>query len=505
MKMLCREKNIKSLPTIQVYLQKNCLRFCADYINLKDWLPLLNSIMKDRSLSEIYVYSQCRNKKSREKMDTEEKLMKLWRCTRKDRQQPVLYTNCLLQCFVHSIADCLKNSLMITNLTLDGIPLASKYLRILADGLVNNRNLRNLSLARCRIGDMGCYMLLESLQCNSNLHVLNLSSCCLTNRSATCLSVFFKKRKADLLQNVWKESTLSRDAHTTKKEGLQILILDKNYRFSDIGLKKLIRILKNDFCLKTLCLRCCGITQRGGEIVLELLQTNSVLTQIDLRDNEVSADILQIIRKFLRKRKNKGKRIPKKTLLNRKHFLVQDIIPKDRSCQHASKKNRFLKTQTHTQIKMQKDSILQMQKTRHVCKLKKSDKKYTLHTAVNKSHIKWYKADELKNRLSLMIEHNQNLIRDLEMNTNFLLEERDRRLSAEKVYHKIQPRLRNLKNKIAMQNSIQSNMRYENQVYANLQNVFNDLKISTNEKILRVDDKSLSEEANENKIKSNLQ
>ena len=59
-------------------------------------------------------------------------------------------------------------------------------------------------------------MLLESLQCNSNLHVLNLSSCCLTNRSATCLSVFFKKRKADLLQNVWTESTLSRDAHTTK-------------------------------------------------------------------------------------------------------------------------------------------------------------------------------------------------------------------------------------------------------------------------------------------------
>ncbi|XP_018364313.1 PREDICTED: protein Cep78 homolog [Trachymyrmex cornetzi] len=404
-KVLCREKNIKPLLTIQMHLQKNCLRFCADYINLKDWLPLLNSIMEDRSLSEIYVYSQCRNKNIREKMDTEEKLIKLWRCARKDRRQPVLYTNCLLQCFVHSVADCLKNSLMITSLTLDGIPLALKYLRILADGLVNNRNLRNLSLARCRIGDMGCYMLLESLQCNSNLHVLNLSSCCLTNRSATCLSFFFKKRKADLLQNVWKELTLSRDARTTEEEGLQVLILDKNYRFSDIGLKQLICILKNDFWLKTLCLRCCGITQRGGEIVLEFLQTNSVLTQIDLRDNEVSADILQIIRKFLKKRKHKGERIPiKKRLLNHKHFLVQSMVPKDRSCQHA-KENKFLKTQTHTQIKMQKDSILQMQKIRHVYKLKRSDKKYRLHTAVNKSHIKWYKADELKNRLSLMIEH----------------------------------------------------------------------------------------------------
>jgi len=77
------------------------------------------------------------------------------RCTRKNRRQPVLYTNCLLRCFVHSIAVCLKNSLMIINLTLDGIPLAPKYLKILGDGLANNCNLRSLSLARCRIDDTG--------------------------------------------------------------------------------------------------------------------------------------------------------------------------------------------------------------------------------------------------------------------------------------------------------------------------------------------------------------
>jgi len=103
-----------------------------------------------------------------------------------------------------------------------------------------------------------------------------------------------------------------------------------------------------------------------------------------------------------------------------------------------------------------------------------------------------------------MIEHNQSLIRDLENNTNFLLKERDRRLSAEEAYHKMQPLLSNLRNKIAMQNSIHSNMRYENQVYANLQNVFNDLKISTNGKILRINSKCFSEEASENKIKSNV-
>lgn len=98
-----------------------------------------------------------------------------------------------------------------------------------------------------------------------------------------------------------------------------------------------------------------------------------------------------------------------------------------------------------------------------------------------------------------MISRNQNLIKTLENNTNFLLEERDRRLSVEEAYHKIQPRLRNLTNKIVIQNSIHSNMRYENQVYSNLRNVFNDFKISTNGKILRMDDKSLSEEAKENR------
>ncbi|XP_011880233.1 PREDICTED: protein Cep78 homolog [Vollenhovia emeryi] len=391
---------------------------------------------------------------------------------------------------------------MVTSLTLDGIPLSPKYLRILSDGLANNRNLRSLSLARCRIGDAGCNILLENLQCNSSLHVLNLSLCCLTNRSTTYLSSFFKKRKADLLQSVWKESTLSQDAHTIVEEGLRVLILDGNY-LSDIGLRQLTRMLRNDFWLKTLCLRCCGITQHGGEIVLELLQTNSVLTQIDLRDNEVSADILQIIRKFLKKRKSKGERISmKKRLLTHKQIFVQDMISKDKSSQRISKGNKFLKAQAHAQIKTQKDHSLQVQQTTQVRKMRrKGGRKCKSHNAT-KPRVNWTNADELRNRLSLMIEHNQTLMRNLENSTNFLLKERDHRLSAEEAYHKMQPRLRNLRNKIAMQNSIHSNMYYENQVYAKLQNIFRDLKISTNGKMLRMDDKNLSEEPAENKIKS---
>ncbi|XP_050457420.1 protein Cep78 homolog [Cataglyphis hispanica] len=407
------------------------------------------------------------------------------KCTRRDRQQPVFYTNFLLRWFVHSVAVCLENSLMITSLALDGIPLAANYLRILSDGLANNRNLRNLSLARCRIGDTGCYTLLENLQHNSNLHTLNLSSCCLTNRSATYLSLFLKKRKADLLQNAWKEIMLSREnVRTTMAEGLRVLILDKNYKFGDIGLRQLTRILKNDSWLKTLCLRHCGITQHGGAIILKFLQTNTVLIHIDLRDNEVSNDILQNIRKILKKRRSKREKISMKKRLSCEHASMQHLISRTAMFQCTSKENRFSENRNHSHSRIQRSCILQIytQKAR-----RKNYTKCKLQNIIKRNHVKWSNADKLKKRLSFMIESNRNLIRILENKSDLLIKEKNRRLSFEEAYHKIQPQLRNLKNKIAMQTSIYSNMCYEKQVYANLQNAFNELKISMQGKVIKME------------------
>lgn len=105
-----------------------------------------------------------------------------------------------------------------------------------------------------------------------------------------------------------------------------------------------------------------------------------------------------------------------------------------------------------------------------------------LRNAVREGHIKWTSVDELKKRLMLMIEDNQSLITTLENSSDFLMKERDRRVSAEEAYYKLQPRLRSLQNKIVMQNSIHSSMRYENQVYTNLQNVFDELRTTLKEK-----------------------
>lgn len=129
---------------------------------------------------------------------------------------------------------------------------------------------------------------------------------------------------------------------------------------------------------------------------------------------------------------------------------------------------------------------------------RKNDRACKLQNIIEKNHVKWTNADKLKKRLSFMIERNQNLITILENKTDFLMKEKDCRLRFEETYHKIQPKLRNLKNKIAMQNSIHSNMCYEKQVYTNLQNAFNKLKISMQEKILKKAERNPEEKASKN-------
>lgn len=315
------------------------------------------------------------------------------------------------------------------------------------------------------------------------------------------LSLFLRKRKADLLQNMRKKITLSREnICTTKTEGLRVLILDRNYKFSDNGLRQLTSMLKNDFWLQTLCLRHCNITQHGGKIMLELLQMNTVLTQIDLRNNEISNDILQNIRKILKRRRNKREKIlMKRRLLSCKHVSVQRLISKTAMSQCTLKDHRFSGNQNH-QLKMQHGCVLQTSRSMHAQKTRsKNDGNGKLQDVIKKSHVKWMNADQLKKHLSFMIEHNQNLITLIENKTDYLIKEKNYRLRYEEAYHKIQPQFRNLKNKIATQNSVYSNMCYANQVYANLQNAFNELKISIKGKIIKMS-KTNPEEMCENKI-----
>lgn len=61
-----------------MYLPEGCLRFCVDRVALKDWSPILKSIAQNRNLMKIDIYSRSQCKRVREKVNTEEKLEKLW-------------------------------------------------------------------------------------------------------------------------------------------------------------------------------------------------------------------------------------------------------------------------------------------------------------------------------------------------------------------------------------------------------------------------------------------
>ena len=77
--------------------------------------------------------------------------------------------------------------------------------------------------------NIGCDLLLASLRNNPKLCVLNLSSCRLSDRSAMSLSLFLKRRKADLLQNVWEQSSVqSRDENSVRKVRINFVVGGRN-------------------------------------------------------------------------------------------------------------------------------------------------------------------------------------------------------------------------------------------------------------------------------------
>ncbi|XP_053999468.1 centrosomal protein of 78 kDa-like [Hylaeus anthracinus] len=197
-----------------------------------------------------------------------------------------------------------------------------RYLDILCYGLRTNEKLIDLSLKGCRIGDIGCDLLLNCLRNNPSLRMLNLSACRLTNRSATSLSLFLKRRRADLLQNVWVESPLqSREEYSLKQlQGLHTLILNRNPKFGDNGVRQLMAALTIDYWLKSLSLQRCGITEHGVEIIIKLLQSNSTLSKMDLTKNRIHIDTLQVVLKLLkRKRETTETKSLKKRLQKRRN------------------------------------------------------------------------------------------------------------------------------------------------------------------------------------------
>ncbi|XP_046417689.1 protein Cep78 homolog isoform X2 [Neodiprion fabricii] len=466
--LMCKEDHVQPLPAIKSHLRKGRLRLCADRINFEDWSPVLHTIANDRSLFEIIVYSRHRRKKIREQVNNAERIEKFRRRLRS--REPMLYTNFILRCFVDAISSCIGKSPVITSLTLDGIPLPTKYLGPLCEGLKCAKNLTALRLPRCRIGDTGCDLVLNVLVDCVSLCILDLSSCRLTIRSSMSLSTFLKKRRTNLLHSAWSDAQAVQGLHT--------LVLNHNRKLGDCGVRLLVDELKEDFWMKTFNIRHCGLTSRGGETVVRLLETNSVVTSIDLKENDIPETIIHNMSKILRRRKENGERASmRKRLITAKEMNFQgnkddrkkpttrmtDLLLK--------KKSHFVSTLNKNLTKNQRSwtRLFIKSSTRRIPGWKVTHPRFRRPKNTEREN---FDLKKLSARLSRTIGSNAVLLRELINDRELLGEVKTRRLEAEKKFSELEPQLEKLRKSICEQDKLRYRISQERNLFDYLKRLF---------------------------------
>ena len=111
---LCKQQRLRPLPVICVTLPHS-LDFTTDRVKMDDWGPILNSLSLDRSLRSISVRSRYQCRKPLEEINSEDKARTMGKA-------PVVLSRYLLEWLSHSVAQCVRNSPVLTNLELEGIP-----------------------------------------------------------------------------------------------------------------------------------------------------------------------------------------------------------------------------------------------------------------------------------------------------------------------------------------------------------------------------------------------
>ncbi|XP_043501419.1 centrosomal protein of 78 kDa-like [Polistes fuscatus] len=285
---LCKRYHLRPLPIICVTLPYS-LDFTTDRIKMEDWRPILNSLSLDRSsLRSISIRSRYQYRKPSEngdgRINLEEK--------NRSKKGPGVLTQCLLEWLSHSIGQCVRNSLSLTHLELEGIPFPTDCLAVLCVGLAGTETLEHLSFQRCYIGDAGCELVCRAITDVRTIRSLNFSDCDLTSRCGTVLASTLSRQELSLYHETWKQSLRYRQPNIEAMPGLRRLTLSDNPRLGDSVVLKMIEVIRDSLWLKALDLRHCGLTDQIGNDLLELLEQNSSLTVLDVRQNSNMNDNL---------------------------------------------------------------------------------------------------------------------------------------------------------------------------------------------------------------------
>ena len=274
---LCKQQRLRPLPVICVTLPHS-LDFTTDRVKMDDWGPILNSLSLDRSLRSISVRSRYQCRKPLEEINSEDKVRTMGKA-------PVVLSRYFLEWWSHSVAQSVRNSPVLTNLELEGIPFPPDCLAVLCVGLSHTHTLHYLSLQRCYIGDSSCEVLCRTVADVTSIRSLNLSYCDLTCKCGPALAAALCRQKLLLYHDTWKQSLRYQEPNLEAMPGLRRLTLNDNPQLGDAVVVELIEAVRDSLWLKALDLQRCGLTDQVSKDLLELLDHNNTLSVLDVRQN----------------------------------------------------------------------------------------------------------------------------------------------------------------------------------------------------------------------------
>ncbi|XP_044017347.1 centrosomal protein of 78 kDa [Aphidius gifuensis] len=285
---LCKQQRLRPLPMICLTLPYT-LDFTTDRVKIDDWGPILNSLSLDKSLKIIKVKSKYHCRKLLDDANSEMKARSLGK-------SPVILSRYLLEWLTHSIAQCVRNSCVLTRLEIEGIPLPADCLAALCVGITKTISLKHLSLQGCFIGDRSCALVCKTIIDIQSIKSLNLSQCDLSSDCGPVLAAALSRQQLLLFHDTWKDSLRYRNPNLDAMPGLRRLTLNGNPHLGDQAVVEIIESIQDSLWLKAIDLQHCGITDTIADEIIDLLEINTTLEVFDVRlNNGLSPEIVEQI------------------------------------------------------------------------------------------------------------------------------------------------------------------------------------------------------------------
>ncbi|XP_053263967.1 centrosomal protein of 78 kDa isoform X2 [Podarcis raffonei] len=275
---LCSVQGCVPLQSVKARRLLGVLDLNADRIKPPDWVPLLDAIRHNKTLTSIAIRSfhhQGNRDSGVEKQGTY--IVR--------RRIPAIRSKDFTAQLCKAIKSCLMRSSALVNLELQGLLLREKDLILLTKGLANTSSLERLSLADSPIGDGGLEMICQSVKNSACIKTIDFTGCSLTWRGTQHMANILKHQALKRHSEAWAESLRYRRPDLDCMAGLRRITLNCNSLIGDRGAGVLAECLGEDLWLKALDLQQCGITNEGARSLLDIFETNKTIVVLDIRKN----------------------------------------------------------------------------------------------------------------------------------------------------------------------------------------------------------------------------